>query len=61
MLKLLDISVQFQTITFTTMKIHTTNCKNWSHRSESERVDINYGYLKNLLSSHNIEKLGYRK
>jgi len=61
MLKLLDISVQFQTITFTTMKIHTTYRKTWSHHSEGDRVDKNYGYLKNLLSCHNIVKFGQRK
>lgn len=61
MLKLLDITVQFQTITFTTMNINTTYCKNWSHGSEVDRVDKKYGYLKSLLSCHNIVKLGYRK
>jgi len=54
MLKLLDITVQFQTITFTTMNINTTYCKNWSHGSEVDRVDKKYGYLKSLLSCHNI-------
>jgi hypothetical protein len=61
MLKLLDINVQFQTITFITMNIHTTYCKNWSHGSEVDRGDKKYGYLKSILSFHNTVKLGYRK
>jgi len=39
MLKLLDITVQFQTITFIPMYIHTAYCKNWSHGSEVDRGD----------------------